>query len=224
MRTNRMFSALGTSLTGRARFSSAKPAYSEGSGQMPKEKWGIFSPQSHSRNQEVSMRFPTRLVVPILTLVVTAVPTLLAQLPTGTILGQVKDASGAVVPMATVTVVNVETGQARTITTGNDGSYRAPALPVGRYTVKFEKTGFRTETQTGLVLEVAQELVMNTTLQVGATTQEVVVTGEAPLVNTTGSSLGGVVNEDKIADLPLNGRNYINLSLLQAGVTQSHPI
>ena len=142
-----------------------------------------------------------------------------AQLPTGTILGLVKDSSGAAVPGTTVTITNTETGQTRTVTTGDDGAYRVPALAVGKYEVKAEHSGFSTETQTGLALDVSQELVANFTLQVGTTQQQVVVTGEAPIVNTSSSSLGGLVNEDKLSDLPLNGRNYIDLTIMQSGVT-----
>ena len=141
-----------------------------------------------------------------------------AQLPTGTILGVVKDSSGAVIPAASVTIRNTETDFVRTVTTGDDGAYRVPALPVGRYTLKFEKSGFKTENQQGLVLNVSEELVANSTLQVGASSQEVVVTSEAPLVNTTSSSLGGLVSEQKMGDLPLNGRNWVDLTLMQSGV------
>ena len=137
----------------------------------------------------------------------------------GTILGTVKDASGGVVPQAKVTLVNTDTNDTRTATTGDDGAFRFPALVTGHYSVRVEKEGFKTETQTGLTLEVAQEMVVNTALQVGASTQEVTVTGEAPVVNTTNSSLGGLVNENKMADLPLNGRNYTDLTFMQPGVT-----
>lgn len=136
------------------------------------------------------------------------------------IVGVVKDSTGAVIPGATVTVEDTETGLTRTVTSGNDGAYRVPAIPVGHYNVKFEKTGFKTETDQGLVLDVGQDLTVNASLGVGTSTQEVVVTGEAALVNTQETSLGGLVNERSIADLPLNGRNYIDLSLLQPGVTQ----
>jgi Carboxypeptidase regulatory-like domain len=154
----------------------------------------------------------------MLSLIFAAIP-VVAQ-STGTILGVVKDQSGGVVPDASVTIVNTDTSQSRTVTTGSDGAYRMPALPVGHYSVKVEKTGFKTQMQQRLVLDVAQELVVNVSLEVGTSAQEVVVTSEAPLVNTTTSTLGGLVNEDKMGELPLNGRNYIDLSLLQAGVTQ----
>src|ERR1700691_535302 len=77
-----------------------------------------------------------------------------AQLPTGTFLGVVKDSSGAVVPGATVTIQSVETNETRKATTDTNGAYRVPALPVGHYQVTAEHSGFKTETQTGLNLEV----------------------------------------------------------------------
>jgi outer membrane receptor protein involved in Fe transport len=145
---------------------------------------------------------------------------LLAQLPTGTILGVVKDTSGAVIPGATVTIRNMDTGMTRTATTGNDGEYRVPALAVGTYEVRAEHAGFETEIQRGLTLNVSEEVVVNAELKIGTTQQEVMVTGEAPLVNTTSSVLGGLVSETKLADLPLNGRNYADLALLQTGIAE----
>jgi hypothetical protein len=144
-----------------------------------------------------------------------------AQLPTGTILGTVKDPSGGVVPGATVTITNTDTSLTRAGTTGADGSYRFPALPVGHYRVQVTKEGFGALTRTGITLEVAQEAAIDVTLQVGSTGQSVVVTGEAPLVQTTTSTIGGLVNEQQVADLPLNGRNLVDLTLLQAGVVQT---
>ncbi len=143
------------------------------------------------------------------------------QLPTGTILGEVKDASGALVADAQVTIHNTDTARDQAVTTGADGSYRVPALPVGRYEVKVTHAGFKTQTAKDLVLEVTQEMVVNITLQIGASSEVVEVTSEAPLVNTTNSSLGGLVDEKKMADLPLNGRNYIDLALLQSGISHS---
>jgi len=144
----------------------------------------------------------------------------LAQLPTGTFLGVVKDSTGAVVPGATVSIQSVETNQLRKAVTDSSGAYRVPALPVGHYQISVEHGGFKTETQTGLNLEVGEEAVVDFTLQVGTTSQTVQVTGETQQVNTTNSSLGSVVSEQTIADLPLNGRNYNDLTLLQPGITQ----
>ena len=148
-----------------------------------------------------------------------AVPSGFAQLPTGTILGTVKDSSGATVPEAQITVTSIDTNSIRTAVTGNDGSFRVSALRPGHYSVRVEKTGFTPETRALLTLDVAQELVVNVTIQVGSSAQVITVTGEAPLVNTTTSSLGGLVNDSKMADLPLNGRNFVDLALLQPGIT-----
>ena len=144
----------------------------------------------------------------------------LAQLPTATVLGVLKDATGAVVPGAALTARNTDTGQTRNTISAEDGSYRFPALPVGRYEIRAEHPGFRSEVRGGLTLSVSQEAVVNFTLEVGAIEQTIAVTAEAPLVNTTSGSLGGLVDEQRIADLPLNGRNYTDLALLQPGVTQ----
>jgi hypothetical protein len=146
--------------------------------------------------------------------------TIFAQLPTATILGVAKDSSGAVVPGVNLTARNVDTGQSRTATTESDGSYRFNALPVGNYEVRAEKEGFQTEVRSGLTLTVSQEAVINIALQVGSVGQTVSVTAEAPQVNTTSGSLGGLVDEAKVADLPLNGRNYADLTMLQMGVNQ----
>src|SRR5262245_2604709 len=143
-----------------------------------------------------------------------------AQLPTATILGTIKDATGAVLPGVNVTVTHVETGQVRTTITAEDGSYRLAALSVGNYQVKAELTGFQTAVRNGITLAVSQEAPINFTLEVGSTQETISVTADAPLVNITSASLGGLVDQQKIADLPLNGRNYVDLTLLQPGVTE----
>jgi Carboxypeptidase regulatory-like domain/TonB dependent receptor len=152
-------------------------------------------------------------------LILAAIP-VAAQLPTGTILGVAKDVTGASVANSTVTVTNVETGSTRVVMTADDGAYRVPELAVGRYEVKAERTGFKTETRKGITLEVTEQAVINFTLEVGSTTQQVVVTEEASIVNTQDATLGGLVNEQSVKDLPLNGRSYVDLSLLQAGVNE----
>jgi len=152
-------------------------------------------------------------------LILAAIPAA-AQLPTGTILGTVKDSSGASIPSATVTLRNTDTTLTKTQMTEQDGSYRFPELAVGHYEIRAEAAGFRTETRTGLNLEVTQQGVINFALQVGATTQQVTVSSEIPMVNTQDSTLGGTVNEQSMAELPLNGRNYIDLALYKPGVNQ----
>jgi hypothetical protein len=169
---------------------------------------------SKGRQTKTSIRLLTIFVV------LAAVGNAIAQLPTATILGVVKDNTGAVIPETAVTARNTETGQTRTTTTNADGSYRLPALPVGPYEVRAERAGFQTAIQTNLTLVVSQEAVLNFQLQLGTIEQTISVTAEAPLVNTTTGSLGGLVGEKQIADLPLNGRNYIDLTLLQTGVSR----
>ncbi len=127
----------------------------------------------------------------IMLILALATPVAIAQLPTATILGVVKDSTGAIIPAAKLTARNVDTGQTRTTMSSSDGSYRLQALPVGNYEVRAEQPGFRTELRSGLTLAVSQEAVVNFTLEVGAVEQTVAVTAEAPLVNTTSGSLGG---------------------------------
>ncbi|MGH9784632.1 MAG: carboxypeptidase-like regulatory domain-containing protein, partial [Terriglobia bacterium] len=131
--------------------------------------------------------------------------------------GSVRDASGAVIPEATVTVRNTETGLSRTTETGVNGGYNLPALPVGAYELTVEKPGFRQLVRGGLTLAVAQEVVLNLTLEVGQVQQTVEVTGEAPIVNTTTSSTSGLITEDQIKDMPLNGRSFEQLLTLNTG-------
>ena len=133
------------------------------------------------------------------------------------ITGMVEDISGAVVPGATVTISNVETGASRVVITDKDGNYRVLSLPVGRYDVKAEMTGFSSVVQSGIDLVVGQQAVMNLRLQVGAVDQKIVVSAEVPLVNTTTSSVSGLVGEQQIKDLPLNGRSFDNLITLNPG-------
>jgi hypothetical protein len=145
-----------------------------------------------------------------------------AQQATGTILGTVSDPQGAVIPDASVTATNSDTNFTRTVPTGSDGAYRISNLPVGNYEVRITKDGFETNDRKGLVLEVGAEAVVNVAMTVGTTSQTVEVSSSSvPLVETTSSAVGGVVDEQRVADLPLNGRNWSQLSLLQAGVAQS---
>jgi hypothetical protein len=167
--------------------------------------------------KEVSTSIKAVLVALLLLLVITQA---FAQLGTGTILGTVKDPAGAVVPGATITITNTATGAKRTSTTSNEGYYRAPALPAGTYQLEVSHEGFATAVEKGVVLAVGQDLTVNLSLKIGSISEKVEVTGEAALVDTTTSSLGSLVSEQKIADLPLNGRNYVDLTLLQPGVTQ----
>ncbi len=149
-----------------------------------------------------------------------AASAMFAQLPTATILGVIRDSSRAVVPGVNITARNIDTGQIRSLVSGADGSYRFSALSVGNYEVRSEHPGFQTAIRSGLTLAVGDEAVVNFTLQIGAVEQTVSVTAEAPLVNTTSGTLGSLVTEQKVADLPLNGRNFMQLTLMQPGIVQ----
>src|SRR6059036_1787393 len=137
----------------------------------------------------------------------------------GTILGTTSDQSGARLPGVVVTITHPETGIVRSVTTDEGGRYRAPGLSLGNYEVKAELPGFRTEVRTGIQLTVAAEVVVNLSLSVGTVTEQVQVSGEAPLVEITNATLSGLVDDKKIRDLPLNGRSFEQLAFLQPGVT-----
>lgn len=138
---------------------------------------------------------------------------------TASIVGTVQDTSGAVIPGAAVTVKNLETGAARTAVTDQRGYYRTLSLPVGLYEVEAEKTGFKKQIRTGINLVVGQEAVVNLNLQVGEVQQTVTVSAEAPIVNTTTASTSGLVGERQVKDLPLNGRSFDNLIMLNPGTS-----
>src|SRR6266571_7253319 len=132
--------------------------------------------------------------------------------------GVVRDATGAVLPGVSVTAKHTETGLTRTVITNETGSYRMPALPVGAYEVTAELSGFKQQVRRGINLVVTQEAVVNFTLEVGDLKENVTVTEDAPLVNTTLSSTSGLVTREQIKDLPLNGRSFLELMTLNSGV------
>jgi hypothetical protein len=137
------------------------------------------------------------------------------------IVGTVKDTSGAVLTGAAVTVKHIETGLTRAMQADASGRYNVQSIPVGEYEVTAEKMGFRREVRNGINLAVAQQAVVDLTLQVGSLDQQVTVTGEAPLVNTTVSSTSGLITENQLKDLPLNGRSFDQLLTLNPGTANS---
>jgi outer membrane receptor protein involved in Fe transport len=148
---------------------------------------------------------------------------LFAQQITGSIRGTVTDSTGAVVAGATVTARQVETGLARTATTDRSGDYLLLELPVGHYGLEAAAKGFQKYLQEGITLNVNETATVSVHLAVGAETQQVQVRADADLVQTTVSSLGQVVGEREILDLPLDGRNFTQLGLLQPGVVPLTP-
>ena len=141
-----------------------------------------------------------------------------AQQTTGNITGRITDAQGAAVPGVTVTGRNAATGFVRTEVADTEGIYRLLALPVGTYDIVAELSGFNKFERKGLVVNVGQTIAVDITLAVAGVTEQIVVTGETPLMNTTSSEVGGVVDVTKIESLPLNGRQFANLAVTIPGV------
>lgn len=159
----------------------------------------------------------------LVTLFAILTPASWAQKDTGTIVGTVKDPSGAVVPNAGVTVTDVEHGQTLSTTTNTDGDFVASPLRVGRYSVTVQKVGFKKAVSVPVDLDVQDRIAVNVVLQVGEISESVVVTSASPLLESETSALGQVVDSQRVANLPLNGRNFAQLALLTAGTAPSEP-
>jgi outer membrane receptor protein involved in Fe transport len=146
-----------------------------------------------------------------------------AQQITGNIRGTVTDPSGALVQSAQITVRQIETGLARSATTDRDGSYLLVELPVGHYTLEVTAKGFKKYLQEGITLDVNEIATVPVRLGVGSETQQIEVSADAALVQSTVSSLGETVMQREILDLPLDGRNFSQLGTLQPGVVPLTP-
>jgi hypothetical protein len=158
----------------------------------------------------------------VLVFVLLAAVSLSAQTFRGTILGTVTDAQGAVVSGAKVTVKNVATGLERTTDTSADGSYALPELPIGTYTVTVTQTGFQTFVTTGVAVDVATERRVDAAMRPGQVSSRVEVSADQlPMVETTSNTLGGVLTQNDVKDLPINGRDYTKLIFLNPGVAGS---
>jgi hypothetical protein len=136
-----------------------------------------------------------------------------------TLSGIVRDPSGALIPGASVRVINVDTQVAVTAETNSTGYYMVGNLIPGTYSTEVRKEGFKTAVRPPLTLEVAQSATVDFELELGQTSQEVSVHGTAPLVESTDATVGGVIGPTAMVELPLNGRNYFNLAELSPGVT-----
>jgi len=144
-----------------------------------------------------------------------------AQVVGATVSGTVVDSSGAKVPGADLTITNIATGISTATTTKSDGVFVVPNLNPGSYEVSVAAKGFSTLVRKGITLTVGQELILNLALQVGGVNEQVTVTAEAPTVNLANATLGGLVEERSVQELPLNGRSWTDLAVLQPGVHQS---
>jgi hypothetical protein len=142
-----------------------------------------------------------------------------AQVDAGTILGTVRDNTGAVIAGATVTVENEGTSFTQTTKTSSSGEYVFTPLKIGKYSVEVEDQGFKKQKRTGIVVDIQQQAVSNFTLTVGDVSTEIEVTAAVPILQTESGSVGQVISGQVINDLPLNGRNYTFLARLVPGAT-----
>ncbi|HYW40084.1 MAG TPA: carboxypeptidase regulatory-like domain-containing protein [Terriglobales bacterium] len=169
-----------------------------------------------SKESSKPSRMSCWLIVLSLCLICSAL--LSAQGTGGRILGRVADSSGAVLAGVKVTLTNQATSVSTDTSTNSSGDYGFPQVPVGTYTLAFDLTGFKTNVQKGIVVDLNQVITLNTALQIGETKETVEVTSEAPLVDTTSTQLGAVMDSRQVANLPLNSRDTYQLLQLQPGV------
>ena len=132
--------------------------------------------------------------------------------------GIVTDSSGAALPNADVVVIRTSTGAIRELKTDSSGHYRVPVLQPGEYEVHVTQTGFQPLVRRGIQLAVGQDAVIDVRLELGRVAEELTVTAAAPIVNTTSGAVSGLVGDKEIRELPLNGRSFQQLALLQTGV------
>ena len=150
------------------------------------------------------------------------VSSLRAQEVNATVVGTVRDASGSVIPKVNVSVRNVATNITHTTASNSVGDYTVGSLIPGEYSITAEFQGFKTEVFTGIVLEVNQTARIDITMQPGMVAQHVEVTGLAPVINTENPEIGAVIEENRVLDLPLNGRNFMELTTLTAGINEGN--
>src|SRR5712664_55851 len=180
----------------------------------------IFRRRPHPHVRTSAGRFDaslTTLLASLLVLVFSCLLSAHAQV-SSSITGTITDPSGAPVPSASVTARNLETGAVRTSLTDDAGRYLALSLTVGQYEVRVTKIGFRDANRSGIQLAVGQEASVNFKLQLSTMQAEVTVTGDAPIVSTTTRDVSGLVGEQQLNDLPLNGRSYDLLLPLNPGI------
>ena len=137
---------------------------------------------------------------------------------TQTIEGLVTDTTGAVIPGATVIMTNVDTGITTTVTTNETGNYRFSYVPVGNYSVRCELDGFKTQSVSGLRVETTAQVRTDFTMEVGDITETIEVAADAITLNTENTTVGSVIENRRIVELPLNGRNIVQLAVLVPGV------
>jgi hypothetical protein len=136
---------------------------------------------------------------------------------TATLQGTVLDASGAAIPNATVTVRNQGTGEERVTQTDANGSYNLPSLPVGNYRVEIKSQGMQTTVANDVPLEVGRLMKQDFTLKVASTSETIEIHATAPVIEQSAVSVGSVINQRTVQEIPLNGRHFVDLALLVPG-------
>src|SRR5215218_1287409 len=163
-------------------------------------------------SKRIALFFPFLMLVAALP----ATSSALAQ-STATLQGTVTDSKGAVLPNATVIVRNRNTSTERTTQTDSDGIYQVAALPVGLYSIEVRVQGFKTQVADQVTVEVAKTVVQNFQMDVGAISEQVLVSSDVPVIETTTTSVGTVINQRTVQEIPLNGRHFVDLGLLIPG-------
>ncbi len=172
-------------------------------------------PGKHTR-----LRANLVLILSLLAILVTVSPThAQSQALNGQIEGTVTDATGAAIPNVNVTLTNIETGAERTVTAGDDGTYRAPLLPLGTYRITAEAANFKRLIREGITLTTGQTATVDLALETGGLEETVTISGDAPIADAAKIDVGRVLNEREVQNLPLVSRNPYNFGLLQANVT-----
>ncbi len=146
-----------------------------------------------------------------------------AQVTTADVVGTVTDNTGAVLPNAKVTVTNLGTNSTRTVTTDDSGAYVINLLPIGAYSVRVEITGFKSFAVAEITLVAGDRARVDAKMEVGQTSEVVNITAEVPQLQTDTSTVGTAITGKLVQDLPLNGRNYIQLAQLVPGVSPGPP-
>ncbi len=172
---------------------------------------------SPSRRLEHYKFSPLAAFLAALALLLMSTVQLPAQSRTAAIVGTVTDSSGGVIAGATVTVTNTQTRETKTTTTSVLGEYTVLDLLYGRYDVTIEKAGFKKLDRPDLTLEIGQRIKVDAALEVGAVSERVEVKGDAPLLSTQTATVNQVISSKEVKDLPLNGRNWLDLAALSAG-------
>src|ERR1019366_9779790 len=169
----------------------------------------------------LGLRIPISLLL-FFAVVLSTISSVMGQRVAGDVVGTVRDTSSAVIADANVRLIHQDTSQERSIVTDSSGVYRASTMEIGLYTVEATKPGFKTVSRRNIELHVNEVLRIDLTMEVGDVTERVEVTGEAPVVPTETGEISNLVDARQVVNLPLNGRNFMQLGMINPGVNQKN--